>query len=130
MKKNKPPTPYYQMTTGQLLKSYLISKLPKGKQKLSQEQTLANLPPQNIAINHIAIVLDGVVEDVIRCQNRLAALLLSNPEFVEFDTKKEYPKIGITKYSNGVFSTPEPNNSELTEEKIEELLKEIKKEDE
>jgi hypothetical protein len=58
-------------------------------------------PPENI--NYVAIVLDGVVEDVMRCQDRLAALILSNPQFVEFDPEKDRPQIGLTKYENGKF---------------------------
>jgi hypothetical protein len=130
MKKNKVPKPYHQMTTADLFRSYLISKLPQGKEKLVQQQSLANNPPENISINHIAIVLDGRVEDVIRCQNRMAALLLSEPEFIEFDPKKEYPQIGITEYIDGQFKTPKPTNADLTEEKIETLLEDLKKDNE
>lgn len=128
MKKNKVPTPYHQMTTLELFRSYLISKLPKGKEKLVNEQTRANNPPENITINHIAIVLDGVVEDVIRCQNRMAALLLSEPQFIEFDPQKEYPQVSVTQYIDGKFVTPKNEESELSEEKIESLLEDLKTE--
>lgn len=97
---------YHEMSTWQLFRSYLISKLPKGKQKLEKQQTELNQAPQNISINHIAIVLDGTVEEVIRCENRLAALLLSEPIFVEFDPEKEYPVISMTRYENGSFHNP------------------------
>lgn len=118
------------MTTMDLFRSYIISKLPKGKEKLINQQTLANNPPDNITINHIAIVLDGTVEDVIRCQNRMAALLLSDPQFIEFEPTKEYPQIGVTQYIDGKFITPKNEESDLSKEKIESLLKDLKKDDE
>lgn len=34
---------------------------------------------------HIAFVIDGIVEDIIHCNERLGSLLLSNPEIIEFD---------------------------------------------
>ena len=98
---------YHEMSTLELFRSYLISKLPKGKQKLARQQEKLNEPPKNISINHIAIVLDGTVEEVIRCENRLAALLLSEPSFVEFDPEKEYPKVSLTRYENGSFVYPQ-----------------------
>ena len=52
-------------------------------------------------INYIAMVIDGKVEDVLRAQNKLAAMLLSNPVFVEFDPKEFYPLIGQTEYVDG-----------------------------
>lgn len=94
------------MSTWQLFRAYLISKLPKGKQRLAQQQTQLNETPQNISINHIAIVLDGTVEEIIRCENRLAALLLSEPSFVEFNPEEEYPQISFTRYENGQFLNP------------------------
>jgi hypothetical protein len=125
--KKRSNKPYEQMTTLELLKSYLISKLPRGKQKLVQEQEEINSPPKDIPINYIAVVLDDNVEEVIRCENRLAALLLSNPIFVEFDPKKDYPVIGLTKYINEKFVGPEKEN-DLTEGKINQLLENLEKE--
>ncbi len=100
--KKRKPKLYQHMTTKELLNSFIISKLPRGKERLSNEQSLLQMhPPENI--NYVAIVLDGVVEDVMRCQDRLAALILSNPQFVEFDPEKDRPQIGLTKYENGKF---------------------------
>jgi hypothetical protein len=53
-------------------------------------------------INHLAIVLDGNVEEVMRAQNRLAALLLSSPDFVEFDPKVQKVSVGY-KFEDGKF---------------------------
>ena len=119
MKNNKI---YEEMTTLELIKSLIISKLPRGKQKLVNEQEKANNPPQDTPINYIAVILDENVEEVLRCENRLAALLLSDPTFVEFDPKTNYPKVGLTKYVNGNFVNLKEQEGLLAEDKIEELL--------
>jgi len=113
---------YEEMTTWELLRVYLMSKLPRAKKRIIREQEELNNPPENISINHLAVILDGNVEEVLRCQNRLAALLLSEPTFVEFNPEKEYPVIGLTKYIDGEFVTKQETNENLTEEKIEKLL--------
>lgn len=113
---------YHEMSTLELFRAYIISKLPKGKQKLVDQQTKLNEPPKDISINHIAIVLDGIVEEVFRCENRLAALLLSEPTFVEFDPEKEYPVISLTRYENGSFNTPKQEQELLSEEEISNIL--------
>jgi hypothetical protein len=84
-----------------------MSKLPVQKQSaVDYNASLLNSAPKDIQINYIAIVLDGRVEEIIRAQNRLAALLLSNPTFVEFDPNEVYPKIGITEYRDEEFVDP------------------------
>ena len=105
MFKRKPikNTPLVEMSLVDLLKQFIISKLPKPKKEVSHKH--ANHQPRipEDEITHIAIILDGVVEDVMRTQNRLAALLLSDPEFVEFDILEHKPQIGLTKYKDGTF---------------------------
>jgi hypothetical protein len=117
--------PYEEMSTLEVLKIFLISKLPRGKEKIVRELSNTNEPPPDISINHIAIVLDDRVEDVIRCQNRLAALLLSNPVFVEFDPKEEYPVIGLTEYVDQKLVTPKPQDEILSESEIENLIADL-----
>ena len=98
-----------QLTTGQLIRRWLESKLPTPKDSPIDPSITLNRPtPSNIEVNHIAIVLDGVVEEVLRAQNRLAALLLSNPEFVEFDPNEVYPQIS-TRYEDGKFIDADHN---------------------
>lgn len=113
--------PYKEMSIWHLLRIFIISRLPKRKQTVSEEQ-IAKIPeiPEK-EVNYIAIVLDGVVEDVMRAQNRLAALLLSNPTFVEFDPKKDKPQIGETKYVNGNFEYPQKEL--MTDQELTETLK-------
>ena len=69
--------------------------------------SLAPLPaPSDIDINYVAIVLDGEVREVIRAESKLAALLLSGPEFVPVEGSPNRPTIGW-KYDKGSFTEPE-----------------------
>lgn len=104
------PRPHNYVTTWELFRRYLTSKLPRPKESVSDyNANLLNFAPPNIQINHIALVIDGKVEEVIRAQNRLAAMLLSDPTFVEFDPNEIYPVMGQTRYADG----------KLTNEKLE-----------
>lgn len=121
MSKHHNHKPYREMSIKELVKIFIISRLPKQKQKMSEE-SIVNMPEiPDSDINYIAIVLDGVVEDVMRAQNRLAALLLSEPTFVEFDPKKDRPQIGTTRYENEKFAYPEQQL--MTDEELKKTLK-------
>jgi hypothetical protein len=125
-KKIKMPKPHSQLTTMDLFRQYLMARIPKPKISASQPIEPPQNPPSGITINHIAIVLDGRVEDVIRCQNRLAALLLSEPKFIEFDPETVRPAIGITEYVNGEFKNPEQTElPPLTEEEKKKILLDV-----
>jgi hypothetical protein len=52
----------------------------------------------DVKIYSIAIVLDGEVQDVIRTETRLAAMLLSDPVFVDTTDLEIKPGIG-TRYN-------------------------------
>lgn len=82
---------HHKVTTLDLIKEYLrlrIVKLTNNKVPLlNNNRSMVDALPQE-QVNHIAIILDGKVQEVLRAQNRLAALLLSEPEFVNFDPKK------------------------------------------
>ena len=101
---------YRELSTIELLREFIISKLPLQNKKHSVERKKNQEPPQppeNANINSIAVVLDNRVEEVIRCQNRLSALLLSEPTFVEFDPALVDVKIGVTEYLDGEFKSSE-----------------------
>jgi hypothetical protein len=99
-------TSYEEMSLLDLVKNYFISRMPSQKSKVS-EGTLNQEPKHPEGdITYIAIVLDGVVEDVMRAQNRLAALVLSQPQFIEFDPSVDRPQIGETRYNEGKFEYP------------------------
>ena len=116
-----PETNIHEMTIMELLRKYLISKLPKPKTKISKNRLQATPTPPENQITHIAIVYDNVVEDVMRAENRLASLLLSNPEFIEFDPTKEKIEIGFTKHEEGKFINL--TKEVISEEEIQNLLK-------
>lgn len=97
-----------QLNTWDLVKAFLF------KNKINQKMPLENTENQPTVVNnvnHIAIVLDGEVQEIIRAQNRLAALFLSNPEFVEFDLKEVHPQIGW-KYTDGKFESNDENKED------------------
>jgi len=99
----------HKVTTMDLVKEYLrlrINRMNPIKRPLINNNVsmVDSLPKEQI--NHIAIVLDGKVQEILRAQNRLAALLLSEPEFINFDpatTKVELDYL----YSDGEFTKEE-----------------------
>lgn len=106
-KRKRLPRPHSHVTTWELFRMYLASKLPQPKESaVDYNKNLLNAMPSDIQVNHLAIILDGRVEEVMRAQNRLTALLLSGPTFVEFDPKNGYPQVGVTEYRNGQFVNP------------------------
>jgi hypothetical protein len=113
-------TSYEEMTLIDLVRNYFISRMPSQKAKIS-EGGLDNQPklPEG-EITYIAIVLDGVVEDVMRAQNRLAALVLSQPQFIEFDPTVDRPQIGETRFLDGKFQYP--TKELMTDEEINKTL--------
>lgn len=97
----------HKVSTLDLIKRYLESKLPKAKES-AVDPNIAPRPNSNGGkINHIAVILDGRVEEVLRAQNRLTALLLSEPQFVEFDPSEVYPQVGFSEYRDGKFINAE-----------------------
>jgi len=84
-----------------------IHKLVGTKVKLPAVMDIP-APPPPVRINHIAIVLDGRVEEVIHTENRMAALLLSEPSFIEFEETGVIPTIGWT-WDGKDFKAPEHN---------------------
>jgi hypothetical protein len=103
IKKNKPHN--HTLTLRDILKQYISSKITKSSKKESAtDQNISMMPSGKV--NHIAIVLDGRVEDVIRAQNQMTALLLNEPTFVVFDPNDVYPTLGVTSYADGKFFNP------------------------
>lgn len=97
----------HKLSTLDLIKQYIQSKLPRPKESAINPN--ASMMPNSSAgkINHIAIVLDGRVEEILRAQNRLTALLLSEPQFIEFDPQEVYPQVGFSEYRDGKFINAE-----------------------
>ena len=113
---------YREMSTIELIKKYIASKIktPPNKQPYYNRDNDVPEPPKDVNINHIAVVLDGKVEEIVRCQNRLAALLLSEPIFVEYDPEQINVKVGITEYiSDNLVNVEEPI---ISKEEIDRLI--------
>lgn len=89
------------LSTWDIIKGF-FNKKDKVKEKINVESNIAPPKPSGASINHIAVVMDGSVEEIIRAENRLAALFLSEPQFVEFDPEVVRPHIGW-KYVDGKF---------------------------
>lgn len=94
-----------RLTTKDLVKDFL-KKRKRFKNKVQIGSDAIPPAPPRSSINHLAIILDGEVQEIMRAQNRLAALLLSEPQFVEFDPDEVKPDIGWI-YSNGKFYSGE-----------------------
>jgi hypothetical protein len=116
---------YRELKTSEIIKQFFFSRIKKTEQKQEysrkSSQTSPNLPPAGATINHIAIILDGRVEEVIRCENRLAALLLSEPRFVEFNPDLVNVYIGKTEYEGDSFKNVEPEI--FSEKEMDDLIK-------
>lgn len=94
------------LSTGQLLKMWLQKKVgTTKKQPAVHDHKAAPAAPAHGQVNTIAIVLDGEVQEVIRAEHRLTALMLSDPEFILVKTGTPKPTIGW-KYIDGEFKDP------------------------
>jgi hypothetical protein len=79
------------------LSTWDLIKLKFKKEKINKipvSNTSINNPPSGSKINHIAVVLDNEVQEIMRAENRFTALLLSQPTFIEFNPEKESVHIG------------------------------------
>lgn len=62
-------------------------------------------------IYSIAIILDGKVQDIVRAEIRLAAMLLSEPTLVDITEDHSHPRIGwIYNSEDGTFSNDHEHN--------------------
>jgi hypothetical protein len=68
---------------------------------IDQEILRARVTPSHLNVNTIAIVLDDDVVEVMRAENKLSAILLSNPKFILVENNAQV-SIG-DKYIDGKF---------------------------
>lgn len=81
------------LTTREIVRDF-FTRRRKYKSKISLTSRAIPPMPPGSKINHLAIILDGEVQEIMRAENRLAALLLSQPLIVEFDPDEVRPDIG------------------------------------
>ena len=81
------------LSTWDIIKTYCYTKIALG---VKHPVSINRIPPEPTqdTIYNLAIVLDDEVQDIMRAQGRLAALLVSNPKFIEFDPEQDQPAIG------------------------------------
>jgi len=87
MKKTKRDT--YAKNT---IKAIVKRIIPRSKKKIIEEQFVAKYNRADQAPFHIALVLDGMVEDIINYDKRLGILMLSDPEIIEI---RDLNSVGI-----------------------------------
>jgi hypothetical protein len=92
------------LTTWDMIKDLFKTKKQIEKRGLGTKNDV--MPKLEFEVNHIAVVLDNEVQEIIRAQNRLAALLLSEPKFIEFNPEEVRPEIGWN-YLDGKFQAEE-----------------------
>ena len=99
------------ITTRELLRNWLQKKLGVTPKRAPSHTHAAATPamPSHGQINTIAIVLDGVVQEVIRAENRMAALLLSHPQFVLVKDTDKKPTLNWI-YNDEGFKDPDEEN--------------------
>lgn len=88
------PNHVHVMTLREVIREWWAKRFHRIVKKQALQNTAQRPQPVGITVNHIAVVLDGVVEEVIRAENRLAALFLSEPKFIMFDPEEIRPTIG------------------------------------
>jgi len=93
------------LTTREMINDF-FTRRKKYKNKISLDSSAMPPPPPSSKINYLAIILDDEVQEIMRAQNRLAALLLSQPLIVEFDPEEIQPNIGWS-YVDGKFYNEE-----------------------
>lgn len=77
--------------------------------KFKKEDKSIQHPPAATMSERIAFILDDEVIDIISCQPRFAAILLSEPLILSLDDKKITPG---WKYINGEFIAPQVEKEE------------------
>lgn len=100
------------LSTWQVIKLWLFKKSRPKPEKVDINRHSAPTIPSGLEITSIAVVLDSEVQEILRAENRLSALLLSNPEFIEFNPGEVVPAIGWS-YDGRSFIQP-PDTEEHT----------------
>jgi hypothetical protein len=102
MKKNKNHSDGVRVLTTREIVRDFFTRRRKYRNKISLNSMAAPPQPPGSKINHLAIVLDEEVQEIMRAENRLTALLLSRPLIVEFDPEEVRPYVGWS-YVDGKF---------------------------
>jgi hypothetical protein len=100
-----------EMTLRQFFKITLLNRFilkKQGRYALERGKVVELQEPK---VYNLAVVLDEHVHEVLRVNEKLADILLSQPKFVEF-TKDDHVHPGRTDYVDGQFFTASPEVGE------------------
>jgi len=87
--------------------SFFAAREHRKQDKLRQEDIRTNHQPDiNTLTEHVALVLNGEIVEIVHCQPKLAAILLSEPKAIAIP-KNVIPKIGW-RYVENEFVVGEP----------------------
>jgi hypothetical protein len=68
-------------------KDKFLDKLSKNRREKKESQIIKKVYSRaSDAPMHIALVVDGIVEDIMHCDERLAMLLMSEPVVIEIES--------------------------------------------
>jgi len=68
-------------------KDKFLDKLSKSRREKKESEIIKKVYSRaNDAPMHIALIVDGVVEDIMHCDERLAMLLMSEPTVIEIES--------------------------------------------
>ncbi len=95
-----------EMTLRQFFKITLIERLILKQQKKYKVEQGKVVELQDPKVYKLAVVLDDHVHEVLRVNEKLADIFLSQPKFVEF-TDADHVHPGRTDYVDGQFFTAE-----------------------
>lgn len=116
----------YKQVKKELRKQKIISVWSKTRHMLNimptlqkQEVVIPEGPDVSTITEHIAFIIDDEVVEIMHCQPKLAAILLSEPQIIKINDG-EYPKPGW-KYKDGIFKEPMPER-EITTARDEEAI--------
>lgn len=91
-------------------RKYLINKYLKKNKKIQDSIPANPYTNHKSAPMHIAFIVDGIVEDVIHCNDRLGVLLLSDPVIVEIENL-DITVNWLYNEENNTFTPPEEIDS-------------------
>lgn len=100
-----------EMTLRQFFKITLLNRFILKKQGQYALERGKVVELQEPKVYNLAVVLDEHVHEVLRVNEKLADILLSQPKFVEF-TKDDHVHPGRTDYVDGQFFTASPEVGE------------------
>ena len=107
---------FVKLTTGQIIKTWLIDKLLLGNdvaqkihelehERISKDQLknpAFNPTPREVKAYHLAVVVDNDVLEIMRTSDGMTDILLKRPEFIMYSPAEVDVRVGMS-YIDGEF---------------------------